>query len=99
MNNVKVQAVAAMVQATKGTFFDVEFTKADGSLRKMNCRIGVKKHLAGGETMYDLKDQVDGDKTMGVWESNAAGGKESYRCFKSSKVVRIKACGNDVHFA
>jgi len=25
-------------------FFTVEFTKADGSFRKMNCRLGVNKH-------------------------------------------------------
>lgn len=29
--------------------FYVEFTKKDGSLRKMVCRFGVKSHLRGGE--------------------------------------------------
>ena len=29
-------------------FFTVEFTKADGSFRKMNCRLGVNKHHKGG---------------------------------------------------
>jgi hypothetical protein len=33
--------------------FSVEFTKKDGSLRKMVCRMGVKKHLRGGELGYD----------------------------------------------
>lgn len=30
---------------TKGKFFSVVFRKKNGELRKMNCRIGVKKHL------------------------------------------------------
>jgi hypothetical protein len=36
--------------------FAVEFTKKDGSLRKMVCRLGVKKHLRGGELSYNPED-------------------------------------------
>lgn len=35
--------------------FSVEFIKKDGSLRKMVCRLGVKKHLKGGELGYDAE--------------------------------------------
>lgn len=35
--------------------FSVEFTKKDGSLRKMVCRLGVKKHLRGGTLGYDAE--------------------------------------------
>jgi hypothetical protein len=35
--------------------FSVEFVKKDGSLRKMVCRLGVKKHLKGGELGYDAE--------------------------------------------
>jgi hypothetical protein len=35
--------------------FSVEFTKKDGSLRKMTCRLGVKKYLKGGELGYDAE--------------------------------------------
>ena len=34
-------------------FFTVEFIKKDKSLRKMNCRKGVKKHLKGGHLRFD----------------------------------------------
>ena len=37
-----------ILQTTKGKFFSVEFIKQDGSLRKMNCRMGVAKDLKGG---------------------------------------------------
>lgn len=38
---------------TKDKIFGVTFTKRDGTLRDMTCRIGVTKHLKGGELPYD----------------------------------------------
>ena len=39
-----------------GGIFSVEFIKrTDGSLRKMICRLGVKKHLHGGKARYSAK--------------------------------------------
>ena len=35
-------------------FFTVSFIKKDGTLRKMNARLGVKKHLKGGVSKYDI---------------------------------------------
>ena len=49
-----------------GRFVTVEFYKADGTLRKLNGRTGVKKHLRGGTktvndrdylTVYDVVNQ------------------------------------------
>jgi hypothetical protein len=48
--------------------FSVTFVKKDGTLREMTCRVGVKKHLKGGElkynpeelnylTVFDMKEQ------------------------------------------
>lgn len=39
------------------TFFTVTFVKKDGTLRKMNARLGVKKHLKGGEKTYNAEDK------------------------------------------
>jgi hypothetical protein len=36
-----------------GTIFSVDFIKKDGSHRTMSCRLGVKKHLKGGELPFD----------------------------------------------
>lgn len=37
-----------------GAIFSVEFVKrSNGELRKMVCRMGVKKHLRGGDKAYD----------------------------------------------
>lgn len=38
---------------SNGKMFTVTFKKKDGSIRTMNCRTGVKKHLKGGTLGYD----------------------------------------------
>ena len=51
---------------SNGKIMTVKFIKKDGSLRIMNCRLGVTKHLKGGTstlnpdkfiTVYDLKSE------------------------------------------
>lgn len=37
--------IESAIKSTQGRFFTVTFRKKDGKLRKMNCRLGVKKHL------------------------------------------------------
>jgi hypothetical protein len=66
-----------LVNETNGQFFNILFVKKDGSLRSLNGRIGVKKHLAGGEWLrghgakwpqympvYDVK--VKGYRTLNL---------------------------------
>ncbi len=44
----------AFIRQTAGRVFAVSFIKrTDGTLRVMNCRLGVTKHLRGGERSYD----------------------------------------------
>lgn len=57
----------ALAQAQDGRVFTVTFTKKDGTLRTLNGRLGVTKHLKGGEntvqhlpqylTVYDMQKQ------------------------------------------
>jgi hypothetical protein len=39
-----------------GKFFSVSFIKKDGTLREMTCRLGVTKHLKGGELKHNPSD-------------------------------------------
>ena len=71
----------------KGKFFTVEFTKKDGSLRKMNARLGVTKHLKGGTKGYD--DATHNFLT--VFDL----GKKAYRTVNLSTVRSLK-CGKDL---
>lgn len=44
--------------AADGKIFQVEFIKrTTGELRKIRCRLGVKKHLKGGKKTYSPKDK------------------------------------------
>ena len=60
--------VKEFIKGLNGSFFSVVFIKKDGTLREMNCRNGVRKHLKGGTnnvvspdrpylTVYDLIKQ------------------------------------------
>lgn len=44
------EKIVDSIRSTNGAIFGVEFTKKDGSLRKMTARTGVKSHLRGGES-------------------------------------------------
>lgn len=38
-----------LLKSSEGKIFKIAFTKADGTLREMVARLGVNKHLRGGE--------------------------------------------------
>jgi hypothetical protein len=42
----------AKIQATNGKVFGVTFTKKDGTTRKMQCRLDVKKGVTGKGMAY-----------------------------------------------
>lgn len=42
-----------LIRNTSGKVFSVIFEKKDGTDRKMNCRLGVKKNLKGTGMKYD----------------------------------------------
>ena len=42
-----------LICKNKNNLFSVVFLKKDGSIRKMLCRFGVKKHLKGGKLAFD----------------------------------------------
>ena len=46
------RALAERLESSTG-FVTVTFMKADGTVRKMNCRMGVTKHLKGGKSTLD----------------------------------------------
>lgn len=49
--NQQLKAIISGIQTTR--MFSVTFVKKNGDLREMNCMLGVKKHLRGGEQGYD----------------------------------------------
>jgi len=46
-----------IIKATKGKFFAISYTNKKGETKNYTCRLGVKKHLRGGEK-YFVPDSV-----------------------------------------
>lgn len=44
---MKHAKLARMIRATKGKVFTATFTKKDGTVRRMNARLGVRKNVKG----------------------------------------------------
>lgn len=65
--------------------FSAKFIKKDGTLREMVCRLGVKKHLKGGELAYDAKSMG----YLPVFDMQ----KEEYRMININTLVEIKING------
>ena len=47
-----------IIEASNGRFFSVVFIKKDGTHRHMVARLGVKKHLKGGECTLDRAQYI-----------------------------------------
>lgn len=67
MENVLNQSAIDKILNSNGKIFSVTFIKKDGSLRTLNGRLGVTKHLKGGSstlnpaqyiTVYDLQSKA-----------------------------------------
>ena len=75
-------------QLVGNKFFTVSFTKKDGSIRVMNARLNVKKHLKGGELSYN-PDKVN---NIIVYDLNNKG----YRTINLDALKTIKLDGYTV---
>lgn len=75
-----------IIQQAGNQFATVEFTKKDGTLRKMNFRRGVKKHLHGGKSTISHKDNL-----VSVYDLKAQG----YRVFNKDTTKRLVVNGEE----
>lgn len=75
-----------------GAIFSVEFIKrSNGELRKMVCRLGVKKHLRGGDKAYDSKQR----NLLTVFDME----NEGYRSIPVDSIQRLSVNGQTFTFA
>jgi len=77
-----------IIEDTKGKFFTVNFIKKDGSKRHMLARIGVKKHLKGGESPAKNRDNL-----VVVFDVH----KRAYRMINLDTLLSFK-CGNKEYY-
>jgi hypothetical protein len=72
--------LAGDIIASNGKFVTVTFLKKDGTVRKMNCRMGVTKHLKGGEST------LDADQYVTVFDM----AKGAYRAINRDTIIEIR---------
>src|SRR5438445_12360288 len=54
---ITTEQAADLIRGSGGAFFGVTFTKrTTGEVRNMQCRLGVKSYLRGGEPAYNFAD-------------------------------------------
>ena len=70
-----------------GKFFKAKFVKKDNTIRVMNCRRGVTKHLKGGKSTIAGKDNL-----VSVYDMQA----EGYRSINLDTLLELDADG--VHY-
>jgi hypothetical protein len=72
--------LAGDIIASNGKFVTVTFLKKDGTVRKMNCRMGVTKHLKGGEST------LDADQYVTVFDM----AKGAYRAINRDTIINVE---------
>ena len=75
--------LASIVAESNGRFVSVTFIKKDGTERSMLCRLGVTKHLKGGES------KLNADQYLTVFDVQ----KEAYRAINKDTILSVKLAG------
>jgi len=90
--NTKTEALRTLIkEITPTTIFSIDFVKrTTGEARTMVCRLGVTKHLKGGELNFDPISKG----LLSVYDMQAAG----YRMINLDTVTEIRANGNVYRF-
>jgi hypothetical protein len=70
-------------------FFGITFIKSDGSLRKMNCKLGVTKYLKGGKNTVAHKPEL-----LTVYSRND----KNYRNVNILTTIEIRGCKQTFKF-
>lgn len=83
---INSENVTMFKQALGDKFFSVKFIKKDGTLRSMQCRLGVTKHLKGGTQKHDPKEL----NHLTVFDT----AKRAYRTINLNTIKELKFKGN-----
>lgn len=83
---MNIQDRKNLVENTKGKIFTVVFRKKDGTMREMNARLGVTKHLRSETPKASTTSHID--KYVTVYDMKS----EGYRNINLETLVKFK-CG------
>ena len=85
MKKIKRVKLIDLLVENKSNIFSVVFLKKDGSIRKMLCRFGVKKHLKGGKLKFNPLER----NLLVVFDMQ----KEAYRMINLETIMNINMKG------
>ena len=87
MKKIARKNILNLLLENKGHVFSVVFLKKDGSIRKMQCRFGVKKHLKGGKLAFNPLER----NLLVVFDMQ----KEAYRMINLETLMTINMKGTE----
>ena len=85
MKKIKRAKILGLLVENKSNIFSVVFLKKDGSIRRMLCRFGVKKHLKGGKLKFNPLER----NLLVVFDMQ----KEAYRMINLETIMNINMKG------
>jgi hypothetical protein len=92
MTMISTREAAELIRHSNGAFFTATFQKrSDGTLRTMNCRLGVKCHLRGGDAAYDFAEKG----LVPVFDMV----KQDYRCIPLEAITWLAISGQQYDVA
>ena len=68
------------IMSSNGKIFNVVFTKQDGTIRSMNARLGVTKHLKGGVSTLNTNEYIT------VFDMQ----KKAYRAINKKTIISVR---------
>ncbi len=88
MQDIKSKVLSA-IKNSDGKIFSVTFVKrTTGEIRTMTCRLGVTKHLKGGDKAYSPKDY----DLVTVFDMQ----KQGYRSIPIDAILDLKIKGEEI---
>ena len=81
MTRINRKKLLELIRKNKSNIFSVVFLKKDGTIRRMICRLGVKKYVNGKGLKYDPIERG----LLGVFDMQ----KEAYRMINLETIMNI----------
>ena len=85
MTRINRKKLLELIKKNKSNIFSVVFLKKDGTIIKMLCRFGVKKHLNGGKLAFNPLERA----LLVVFDMQ----KEAYRMINLETLMSINMKG------
>lgn len=86
VKKINIKQAYELIKKQNNLIFEVKFEKKDGSIRDMNARLNVKKHLKGGTLTYDPASRG----YIIAFDMQ----KKQYRTINTNTLISLKAKGD-----